>query len=51
MNNLPDFFSSNHFYERLKQISESVIIEGILNMPVDVMIEKSYELFYFGNNH
>ncbi len=50
MNSLPEFFNSNHFYVQLSQLSESVIIEEILNMPIDVMIEKSNELFYFGHN-
>lgn len=51
MNCLPAYFQSNHFYERLGEISKSVIIEGVLNMPIKVMQEKAKEIFFFGFNH
>lgn len=48
---LPDYFNSNHFYRNLLGISPSMIIEGIVNMPFNIISEKFQELFFYGQNH
>ena len=51
MSKLPTHFKCNHFYRQIKGLSNSVVVVGVLEHHIDIMVEKCYELFYYGQNH
>lgn len=51
MDNLPDFFESNHLYKTLLQVSPYIIIEYMLRCNCHTMEKTFKEGFYYGFTH